>query len=200
VTVNLYVLYKQVKRRVDRATSKDERTAAVLAAAAAKRIVESPTLFNVRRFHKAEKGWLLYKSPRAVSVADQFSHAIASGHFETSKRFNSAKTGWRPKEGRLYCAYSSDLPGQVKIGCVSSIYEAAVYRRLAVIRQKLGLKSIQLISSFVATDVALVESRAHRILEDVKVRKGVTAKSNEWFKLSRKKAVGVLQQALNTRR
>lgn len=152
------------------------------AAAAAKSIIENPTIEYVKIFRKLENKWIGHSNRNSKSIANEFEYAIASGNFEIKKTYSSYQAGWAPKSGFLYCFASSDYPGIVKIGAT----EGAIENRLKEYKNRRKLSHLKIVIAIETINPALKEKQLHDFLKSYKVYPQTIKKSNEWFQITQK--------------
>ena len=187
--VNLEIIYKKVKQRIKRSTG-DQYDLAVEAKDAARVIMLNPTLKSVNSFRKIENLWLHHASSRSVTLANEFETAIRQGNFIAGRVYNSSKTGFKPAFGYLYCFSSNDYPGIVKIG--STTYE--IQNRLLTYKSRHKLDHLEVLHSIFTADPATKEEAIHALLRSFQIYPETILKSNEWFQISKRRAINVIKQ------
>jgi len=188
--VNLYETYRKVKQRErNKKSTQLQKLNAEKATYAAKQILESPTLKAVKNFRKLENEWLV-NSQSNLSIADEFETAIRAKNFEIFATYSSYETGYKPKVGILYCFASNDYPGMVKIGATTYSIE----NRLYDYQKRRKLQHLKVVIALETSDPSLKEKEIHDILHSKKVYPATIPKSNEWFKVTQKKAIEIIRQ------
>jgi len=188
--VNLYETYRKVKQRERNRKSIDlQKLNAEKATYAAKQILENPTLNTVKNLRKFENQWLM-NSQSSLSIADEFETAIRANNFEISPTYSSYETGYKPKFGILYCFASDDYPGIVKIGATTYSIE----KRLYDYQNRRKLQHLKVVIALETTNPSRKEKEIHDILHSKKVYPETIPKSNEWFRVTQKKAKEMILQ------
>jgi len=179
--VNLYLIYKNVKQRVER-SSGVKYEYALQAHACAKVLLDNPTLSQVKKFRVAENKWLKLAGTTSKSIADQFEDAIRSKNYVVQKPIlNTIDSGWNPKFGCIYAMTSPDLQGLVKIGATAGeIWELP--KRVESYKYRYSLSEVNIALSIYVRYPAEKEREIGRYLDSKRVV-GV-GKSNEWYKIS----------------
>jgi hypothetical protein len=187
--INLYETYKKVKQRVKR-SSGHQLELAKSASAAAKHIVENPTIKNVEIFRKIENKWIKLSRKNSTAIANEFECAIISRNFEVKKPYNSYQTGWAPRSGFLYCFSSTDYPGIVKIGAT----ERSIENRLKEYKSRTKLSHLKIVIAIKTNNPALKEKKIQDYLENYKTYPQTIKKSNEWFRITQKLAKEIISK------
>jgi hypothetical protein len=187
--VNLVIIYKKVKQRI-RVASGQQKELAVLAAAAAKKITINPTLKAVKTFRKLEDEWRKNANRSSKSIADEFEEAIKAKNFISEPVYNSSSNGFNPPLGILYCFASNEYPGIVKIG--STTYE--INNRLLTYKSRHKLDHLEIVFCIETSDPATKEEKIQSLLSSRQIYPETIPKSNEWFQISKRKAVKLIKE------
>jgi hypothetical protein len=191
--INLYETYRKVKQRINKSSGKIKKSAAEKATKAAKDILDRPTLKLVDKFRKIEQEWRLYAHGNSVSIADEFEKAIRSKNYIIEQNYSSHAAGWNPKTGYLYCFSTRDYPGFVKIGATTRL---CIEKRAEEYRVRRKLSNIKIICAYQTENPSKKEAEIHECLREYKVYPLKIRKSNEWFKISQKRAKLLIQSKI----
>ena len=190
--VNLVIIYKKVKQRIKRSSGMQQNLA-IQATEAAKVITSQPSLKAVEFFRKIECKWLKESNSNSKSIAAEFEDAIRSKNFISAPVYNSNSNGFKPSHGYLYCFASKDYPGIVKIGSTTH----GIRTRLLTYKSRHKLDHLEIVHHRHTSDPAFKEEVIHNQLRSFQIYPETIAKSNEWFKISRKRAVDLIDKLTN---
>lgn len=182
--INLYDLYRTVKQRArpERAAkSQPTQKKAVAMCLAADRILKEPTLERVEAFRVAEKSW--FNSPDVSSsarcIADKFEEAILSNNFISERsHFDPRGINANRQSGLVYCAQSSSMPGQMKLGFTTM----DLGLRLQKFSGRYEVPDVRPLFAIRVGYPAEVERYAKSKLRDALVSGCTLGKSNEWYR------------------
>lgn len=180
--INLYDIYRKVSARNRAPKSVDTKHKAEAMRAAADRIVDAPTLMQVKAFRSAENLWLASHdvAVSAKSMADQFEEAIRSKCF-VSKRsyFDPRGTNGTKRSGLIYCASSVSRPSQFKLGFTTMGLKA----RFQKMSTRHGIVEPCPLFAISVSYPAKIEAQTKKKLRDYLVAGCTKGNSNEWYRV-----------------
>jgi len=197
--IKLWDIYKKVtqRSRVGR-TSNYLLPYAKKSAEYAKKIFdnEKPTLTKINAFREVEKEWLMRSTRSTKCLADEFEMAIRSKNWIIGKpNLNTYELGFNPDEGFVYLLTCSEMPGCIKVGCIKS--NTKLQERIENYKSRYQLKNVRIIYKIKTHLPSKIEHEVHKILAFDRISGPNNNKSNEWFKVTKKKALAAIDKSLN---
>lgn len=180
--INLYDIYRKVSARNRAPKSVDTKRKAEAMRAAADRIVDAPTLMQVKAFRTAENLWLASYDvvASAKSMADQFEDAIRSKNFVSERSyFDPRGTNGTRRSGLIYCASSASMPGQFKLGFTTMRLKARFQKMPA----RHGIVEPCPLFAISVSYPAKIEAQTKKKLRDYLVAGCTKGNSNEWYRV-----------------